>query len=543
MKEGVDLQIKSTCEELFSPDRLIALASCAVDVRRRGYSILALLRGFREKTLFKSFEERGQALTILGVDERLFERDVRQATFNHLLAEQLIWPYKALLGKERLRSLEVNTSTLIVKNLIIDLISEYREAASLLLIQPEFFIHKFIQRQTRTCPPLQNLYLSRLSVRSPASFDVGMKTLEDEDVITRKGDFFKLNEEFAHKTLEEVRRTSLIPWDLVLSRLKGGRLLFFKPYQDVLAFVRSEVPQTVEVGMLREPMEFLFMQVGTGLVKLSERGTIEEAIKRAFPGRISRLKLKRMMSSDVLSLFNSVYEGMFSRNGERIKVVLKHYHDWTSAKWFPAALYTLGVQSFAVSGEDRMAREVAFNKIFNDVSIRTPSIIFVDWRGKVLCEEYVEGVSLSEAFATMMRIGRLSDEDEEVLKKVGALIAKAHKNGLVIGDCKPDNVIITPSGEVVLVDLEQARKNGNPAWDLAEFLGLVARFIPLKGSVGTFKRAVKSFMRGYVQEGGSMKDLRESVSVTYMRLFLPMLFPVFFKVLRVYNNALREGIA
>ena len=65
--------------------------------------------------------------------------------------------------------------------------------------------------------------------------------------------------------------------------------------------------------------------------------------------------------------------------------------------------------------------------------------------------EFVEGESLGQKIE---RDGRMNEEEAiRVISLVAAGLQKAHKQGLIHRDVKPDNVLLMPDGQVKLTDL------------------------------------------------------------------------------------------
>ena len=55
------------------------------------------------------------------------------------------------------------------------------------------------------------------------------------------------------------------------------------------------------------------------------------------------------------------------------------------------------------------------------------------------------------------------------MKSYGRDLGKVHRAGIALGDAKAENIVVK-DGSLYFTDLEQAVENGDPAWDIAEFL-------------------------------------------------------------------------
>jgi tRNA A-37 threonylcarbamoyl transferase component Bud32 len=252
-----------------------------------------------------------------------------------------------------------------------------------------------------------------------------------------------------------------------------------------------------------------------------DEATIEKLIKRTDPSaNISGITVKKFGS-----IFNTLFEIRFRKNDRECKLMMKNYDDWAGLKWLPAAIYAMGTKSFSISSRSRLAREYAANKILKKKGFKVPEILFINRARHLLIEEFIEGEVLADIIRKIISNGRATENEKNIIRKVGETFARIHKSQITLGDTKPDNIIITKDGKVCIVDLEQARKGGDPAWDISEFLYFSCHFVSLTDSRQGISIITKSFIDGYLSAGGSRNAVVEAGRMKYMRLYTIISLP------------------
>jgi len=85
--------------------------------------------------------------------------------------------------------------------------------------------------------------------------------------------------------------------------------------------------------------------------------------------------------------------------------------------------------------------------------VPTPTIYLVDVKSATIIMEYIEGEQVKELLA------KVSDgERQNLCRKIGELIGKLHKNGIVHGDLTTSNMIQTFEGKIFFVDFGLGEK-------------------------------------------------------------------------------------
>jgi formylglycine-generating enzyme required for sulfatase activity/predicted Ser/Thr protein kinase len=126
---------------------------------------------------------------------------------------------------------------------------------------------------------------------------------------------------------------------------------------------------------------------------------------------------------------------------------------------------------------------VAFSDYFGSIAVlhreadklqtlTHPNIVRVidcdrDGQSVFMTMEYLDGVALKSTIQAPTFTGMSQSEAVPLIERIALALAFAHKKGIVHGDLKPGNVIITKAGEVKVIDFGIARflaktKDGDP---------------------------------------------------------------------------------
>jgi Kae1-associated kinase Bud32 len=180
-------------------------------------------------------------------------------------------------------------------------------------------------------------------------------------------------------------------------------------------------------------------------------------------------------------------------------------------------MWTLGTTSFAVLGQSRLEKEYAINMFLYSKGFPVPKIIYISHQNRMIFKEYIEGKELVENIKRIISSTN-NENDVTIVKEVGRKIAKAHNLGVSLGDCKPENFIVK-GNDIVLLDLEQATRQGNKTWDIAEFLYFSGHYSPLISSSKAISIITRNFIEGYLEAGGKKEIIKNASSARYTKVF------------------------
>jgi tRNA A-37 threonylcarbamoyl transferase component Bud32 len=227
--------------------------------------------------------------------------------------------------------------------------------------------------------------------------------------------------------------------------------------------------------------------------------------------------LSKIWLKNLGGVFNDVYLLTLTKNGEEQKFVVKRFRDWSNLKWLSITLWSLGTASFAVLGQSRLEKEYAINKFLHSKGFAVPKIFYISPQKRLIFQEFIEGKKLEETIKRTFSANKTT-EDVALIKKAGQRIAETHSLGVSLGDCKPENFIVSKD-EIVLLDLEQASRDGDQAWDVAEFLYYSGHYSPTMFATSATDIIAKSFLEGYLEAGGKKETVKKAASARYTKVF------------------------
>ncbi len=530
-----DKRVLQACKETASPRKIFA--SCFYGQRvydradgKSDINVLLVVSAYSPKVSSSNRRLDGVNLSILAIDKQVFETDVARGKLGELFAEIVALPYWPWKNSRYLEEMEVKIKKRFVVELLENIVRQYPEMSAELLIQPEYFMYEVIRRQAKLFPPsiydFSTIFGGRVRKQNIDSIMNGyleaLKELEAEKHVVQVDGYVRIDKDFIEATKRNSKRLTsilvsirkaLLPYIQGISKtatalLQNQKLLTNR------AFKRTEEEVLAE---LEETERHLLMPTPLGPVPLSDKITIQDFVRKAVPGG-EALKITVEQMGGVL---NSVFLIRLQRDHETRKIVVKKYEDWLGFKWFPLALWTLGTHSFAVLGATRLEREYATSQFLRKNGFHVPSILYVSLKERLIFKEFVEGEKVSETVKRVISFSNrgVSSSDIGIIKSVGMEVAKVHSAGIALGDCKPENVLATKSGQMCLLDLEQATRHGNQPWDIAEFLYYSGHYILPIHSDEAARTIASSFIEGYLEAGGKRENVRKAASAKYTKVF------------------------
>jgi len=534
LNEGLKENVFGLCKGIAGSRQIVAACFygswvCGYADEKSDVNVLLILDGFPFllNTYFKA--AGGVNGLILTVDRRAFERDVKQGWLGEFVAEKVTVPYEPLINGGYLQRQEVKMKKRIISELLENLVLEFPELSGEFLIKAEYFVYEVMMQRARLFPIITYTFLNMLrkdfrrkNVESMMEGYVkALNELAKESKIIFSNGYVKITRSHIDTIrrrkprlplfVRSVQRATLLHILSVLSKTISS----FMQDQRIFMKAHRKVKPEEPIFRLEDPKKYLLMPTSLGPVALSDKSTIEDFVRKTIPdGRALDMKIEEMGG-----VLNEVYLLTLRRDNSKQKIVVKKFRDWSSFKWFPLALWSLGTKAFAVLGTSRLEREYAINQFLHSQGFPVPKILYVSPQKRLIFEEFIEGESMMETIKRIVSSRDKAVKEAAIVKEVGRKIAGAHRLGVSLGDCKPENFIITKDGKTFFVDLEQAARNGNQAWDLAEFLYYSGHYVSPISSTKAASIVAKNFIEGYLEAGGRKETVKKAASARYVKVF------------------------
>jgi tRNA A-37 threonylcarbamoyl transferase component Bud32 len=346
-----------------------------------------------------------------------------------------------------------------------------------------------------------------------------MEQLVVDGILAARDGLFEINDSFVEKSLEKGKSSPAFIEVLDKSTraiLTDSLARVNSPIQNLKEFsTKLETALFEEEVHLPDPRKYLSFDIKLKITDV----TLERAILqllRSFKPWI------RMRSPIKIKKIGEILNTVFLIETESIdgpkKVIVKSFDNWIGLKWFPLSLWTIGLRKFSKIGRKRLAAEYYMNDTLKKHSFHVPKIYGLDWDRGLLLEEYIIGTNLDSILKKIARTYQATQDEHELIEKVGQMIGDLHKKGFMLEDCKPENLILSETDHIYIVDLEQASRATDPEWDIAVFLYFAGRYAIRKAGIQII---VKNFIKGYTHVAPS-RNILKATKVLYPSFFAPV---------------------
>jgi tRNA A-37 threonylcarbamoyl transferase component Bud32 len=499
--------------------------------------VLLVIRGFQPRLMnyLKVLDDRN--IIVLAVDEGVFEMDVEKGFLGEALAGGLIFPYTPLINEEYLHVQEVKLKKRLILELLENLILDFPELSYEIHIKPEYFMYETMLVRARLFPPMIYNLLSFMREKSKKEniekalrgYSQALKDLEKEKSINFTNGYVTISGHFLDKTRS--RKTRFINLFKPAQKTLFTSLLsifpqivgFLSQNKEILPKLHRVTEENSIVHQIEDPQKYLYIPTASGLVPLANKMDIKAFAKEV----LSADKDAEIGIEEIGGVLNDAYLVKIFVNGQERKIVVKRFRDWSSFKWFPLTLWTVGTRTFAVLARSRLERECAINQLLYSNGFAVPKLLYVNHAERLIFMEYVEGENLEKVIRRIMDSKTAGEmkKNLSIINDVGEKFAKVHALGIALGDTKPENIVIGKNGEVCLLDFEQAARNGDKIWDIAEFLYYAGHYVSPFVGVRSAELIAKAFVEGYLKAEGNVEIVKEAGNPKYTKVFSVFTLP------------------
>ena len=481
----------------------------------------------------------GHEFRFLITDRTLIESDVQKGTLGDFFTEQFLYPYRPILNLEYLHKVAVEAKARVAQEEARDLALEHGEMVRGMVALPEFFGLSRMRRLSRVFIPSMSAYLRLLESpvrdRNLATLRASFReaiSLAGDSVVGLEGDYVSLEDSAVDRWLKDRASEQVVnvlrqSQRALYSYLAKGRALYLSPellareLYTPLQFVLDPELDSMEP---ENPKNHLFLRTSEGLVPFNSQSTIEQII--------TDMKLGRPVTiSPLAGVLNEV--SLITAKNQQL--VAKRFTDWHGFKWFTLNIVSIGTKLFAVSGKARITNEYGMNRYLAKRGIKVAEIVYLSVKQRILVERYLAGISLADFAKQAVNQVRLSEEQKHLAESLGETLGAIHGTGVTVGDAKPEN-FVAMGNEIFTVDLEQAGKRGDKAWDIAELLFYAGHYSTGPVASRGVVEFAEAFVRGYLHNGDA-EDLRKAAGIRYSKVFsIWTPAPILFEMSRILNE-------
>jgi tRNA A-37 threonylcarbamoyl transferase component Bud32 len=535
-KVTLSMQILEFCRHIAGQSAIVAVAhvdnySAKPSSERAVYTVLLIIQNFQPRLMSYLKTVKNKTISVFAVDQWIFERDIDPGLLGEALASKLVFPYTALQGETYLHEREVVLKKRLVLELLENLSINFPELASRIQILPQYFMYAVFYNRVRVFPllayDLADLTISLKDAEDSAlgSYIEALSQLEAEEKVTLRDGYVFISPNFIARChgprLRFINLSKTAPRTLFASLFGVLPQLVNRMGQNTSALLRSQkiswVRPSEQTVSFIDSYKYIFFPTAEGLVSLADKIDIK--------GYAQRLLLKNqninIQVEPAGGILNDVYVINASGEGVNKKILVKRFKDWSGFKWFPLTLWSFGARTFAVSGQARLAKEIAASELLRGEGFNVPKILHVSNAELIVFMEFIEGEGLNQV---IKRYSTTVDKQValgvlDIIGRVGENLARVHDCNVSLGDTKPDNVLIKPDGSIYLIDFEQALQGGDKAWDVAVFLYYCGHYLQPFDSTAKAKSIALSFIEGYLRGGGSIDVIHKAALAKYTRIF------------------------
>jgi tRNA A-37 threonylcarbamoyl transferase component Bud32/predicted nucleotidyltransferase len=482
------------------------------------YDIIVTSKNFSGRVRYK-YVDTPLVVSALIVRDELFLSDAKKASLGEFVSGRLLNIHVALLNARFIREAEVESKKRVIVEAIYELSSQNGEFAQDIVIPLDYFLFDKLHKRASIYPPALYSYVKTYTCPSaPENRASSLDGFREAAKVLAAQGFFEMQGDRVRLVSEKLRSRAFAKllglFNLTTRGVRqyavhgyAGRVGLSVVKDEALSKVRRMQQKAEPPAELLRPKELLMLDEGLVVAKTTD-------LIQALAGRASFSTYTHQTKTlgDVYSTAKLV-----TIKGDReVSYVFKHFADIRSMKWALLNVWAPG-RRFSMSPQARMHREYNATRELRNSGVETPRIIGAAIDDRVLVKDFVEGKLLSKLIGQILK-GTYSDLT--CVKSYGRDLGVMHRMGFALGDAKAENIIV--KGDLLyFTDLEQAEKDGDQAWDIAEFLYYAGK-LSLKEDA--LRVVADAFLEGYVGSNGD-ENVARALASKYAYTFGPVVTP------------------
>ncbi|MDA4119297.1 MAG: nucleotidyltransferase domain-containing protein [Thaumarchaeota archaeon] len=491
------------------------------------YDLLIVLKRFGEGVRYR-YVDAPVAASALIVDEDLLNQDAESSYLGDFVVGRLLNVYEPIVGPGLLRTVEVEYKRRVLLEAMLELSADYGEFGRHLVVPFEYFLFDKLNKRASIYPPALYSYVHTYSC------PLG----EENKSVSTEG--------FAEAALPLERRgllqaaqggVRIVPEKLKADAFTRVQSLFSVTARGVTQYAIHGYAGRVGLSvfsrealsklrrMRENPPPFAPLANPRSLIRVEQGAFVSDAaflVKEL--ARLLEFETYSTQEKDIGEPYSTTRILTFKDSAREKSVVVKNYTDVRSLKWALLGVWASAANKFSTAPLARMDREYGMTLRLGRHGVLVPAILAVAPAERILVKEFVSGLNLSNIINAYLRG---TSDDIDPVSTYGGLMAQVHSNGLVLGDTKPSNVIVSEVG-LFLTDLEQAFPGGDKGWDIAEFLYYTAK---LSNREEAMKKVAMTFLESYAKSS-DRSAIQKARAPKYFRPFRPFLTPGMARMLK-----------
>lgn len=463
------------------------------------YDVLALVKGLNGKLRYIYNKGQSLELSVLLVDFNEAVKDVENASMGEFVAGRLLNPFIPIYGESIIKDLEERYKERVIREESAELYSQYGNFSYHIKIPLQYFLFSKLKKRYKIYPPA--LY----------SYAMTYSTERIEKNLSMSLPGFR----------NALSRIDYLQADGDVVRIKSGTRLAAVPFRDDFELFERAIKQYIFHGISGKVGPDVV--VSEALSKLKRRRTVKEVnvyLKR--PELLLSIDGARLLysgspeheyfGSDIRAGRLDEFKGLKVGSVNGKKYVIKRFTGTKHLKWYFLGMIGRPIKPFDISPIQRMYNEYIATMRLEQMKFMVPKIEAISIKKPAIIKEYIEGETALHGIKVFFK----SESEGKIITSVAALLRQLHDNGVVLGDSKPENILVNERG-LHLIDLEQSKLNAtaqDKGWDIAEFLYYSLSFATKREIASKF---YELFFSGY---GEDLDVFREATSQRYSMPFL-----------------------